>query len=105
VLFLLTIVLSVLLQYTDSDCPFGIFKLFLWTLYFDTATYKYRYCPNQIFILRANANNLTQETRNWMVLQPNHSFSRSLLHHELFQSIHMPQNSPLTAAETIIGPV
>jgi hypothetical protein len=23
-------VLSVLLRYTDSDCPFGIFKLFLW---------------------------------------------------------------------------
>ena len=29
VLLLLAIVLSVLLQYTDSDCPFGIFKLFL----------------------------------------------------------------------------
>jgi len=29
VLFLLTIVLSVLLQYRDSDYPFGIFKLFL----------------------------------------------------------------------------
>jgi hypothetical protein len=29
VLFLLAIVLSVLLQYTDSDYPFGIFKLFL----------------------------------------------------------------------------
>jgi len=29
VLFLLAIVLSVLLQHTDSDCPFGIFKLFL----------------------------------------------------------------------------
>jgi hypothetical protein len=28
VLFLLAIVLSVL-RYTDSDCPFGIFKLFL----------------------------------------------------------------------------
>jgi hypothetical protein len=28
VLFLLAIVLSVLLRYTDSDCPFGIFKLF-----------------------------------------------------------------------------
>ena len=25
--FLLAIVLSVLLRYTDSDCPFGIFKL------------------------------------------------------------------------------
>jgi hypothetical protein len=29
VLFLLAIVLSVLLPYTDSDCPFGFFKLFL----------------------------------------------------------------------------
>ena len=29
VLFLLPIVLSVLLRFTDSDCPFGIFKLFL----------------------------------------------------------------------------
>jgi len=27
--FLLAILLSVLLLYTDSDCPFGIFKLFL----------------------------------------------------------------------------
>jgi len=30
-LFLLAIVLSVLLRYTDSDYPFGIFKLFLET--------------------------------------------------------------------------
>ena len=29
VLFLLAIVLSVFLRYTDSDCPFGIFKLYL----------------------------------------------------------------------------
>jgi hypothetical protein len=29
VLFLLAIVLCVLLRYTVSDCPFGIFKLFL----------------------------------------------------------------------------
>ena len=29
VLFLLAIVMSVLLRYTDSDYPFGIFKLFL----------------------------------------------------------------------------
>ena len=29
VLFLLAIALSVLLRYTDSDCPFGIFKLYL----------------------------------------------------------------------------
>jgi hypothetical protein len=26
---ILTIVLSVLLRFTDSDCPYGIFKLFL----------------------------------------------------------------------------
>jgi hypothetical protein len=32
VLFLLSIVLSVLLRYTDSDCSFGIFKLFLLTI-------------------------------------------------------------------------
>ena len=32
VLFLLAIVLSVLLQYTDSDSPFGIFKLFFLSL-------------------------------------------------------------------------
>jgi hypothetical protein len=31
-LFLLATVLSVLLRYTDSDCPFGIFQLFLWLL-------------------------------------------------------------------------
>jgi hypothetical protein len=30
VLFLLAIVLSVLLRFTDSDYPFGIFKLFLY---------------------------------------------------------------------------
>ena len=29
VIFFLAIVLSVLLPYTDSDCPFGIFELFL----------------------------------------------------------------------------
>jgi hypothetical protein len=29
VLLPLVIVLSVLLRYTDSDCPFGIFKLYL----------------------------------------------------------------------------
>ena len=32
VLFLLDIVLSVLLRYTDSDYPFGIFKLFQLTI-------------------------------------------------------------------------
>jgi hypothetical protein len=32
VLFLLIIVVSVLLRYTDSDYPFGIFKLFLWCI-------------------------------------------------------------------------
>jgi hypothetical protein len=35
VLFLLAIVLSVLLQFTDSDYPFGIFKLFF-TIHFYT---------------------------------------------------------------------
>ena len=32
-LFLLGIVLSVLLRYTDSDCPFGIFKLLIYYIY------------------------------------------------------------------------
>ena len=32
VLFNLAIVLSVLLRFTDSDYPFGIFKLFLWNI-------------------------------------------------------------------------
>jgi hypothetical protein len=35
--FLLTIALSVLQPWTDSDYPFGIFKLFLWLL---TTTFK-----------------------------------------------------------------
>jgi hypothetical protein len=34
VLFLLAIVLSVLLRYTDSDYPYGIFKLFLLFTFF-----------------------------------------------------------------------
>ena len=34
VLFLLAIVLSVPLRYTDYDCPFGIFKLFLFLCMF-----------------------------------------------------------------------
>jgi hypothetical protein len=33
VLFLLNILLSILLRYMNSDCPFGIFKLFLHALY------------------------------------------------------------------------
>jgi hypothetical protein len=35
VLFLLAIVLSVLLRYTDSDYPFGIFKLYLISHFID----------------------------------------------------------------------
>jgi hypothetical protein len=34
-LFLLAIVLSVLLRYTDSDYPFGIFKLYLISHFID----------------------------------------------------------------------
>jgi len=30
VLFLLAIVLSILLRFTDSDCPIAIFKLFIY---------------------------------------------------------------------------
>jgi hypothetical protein len=36
VLLLLAIVLSVLLRYTDSDYPFGIFKLVLYYLAFQS---------------------------------------------------------------------
>ena len=35
--FLLTIVFSVLLRFTDSDYPFGIFKLFLKTFHYFTS--------------------------------------------------------------------
>jgi len=35
------IVLSVLLRYSDSDYPFGIFKLFLRKMILNTAVYKY----------------------------------------------------------------
>jgi hypothetical protein len=35
VVFLLVIVLSVLLRFTDSDYPFGIFKLFLHYIFID----------------------------------------------------------------------
>jgi hypothetical protein len=48
VLFLLAIVLSVLFlyMYTDSDCPFGIFKLFLNDLY-----HQNQYLIDNIFIM------------------------------------------------------
>ena len=39
-LFLLAIVLSVLLRYTDSDCPFGIFKLFLCYFFVTSSHYQ-----------------------------------------------------------------
>ena len=39
--FLLTIVLSILLRFTDSDYPFGIFKLFL--LFFFSRQNKQRF--------------------------------------------------------------
>jgi hypothetical protein len=47
VIFLLTIVLSVLPRYTDSDYPFGIFKLFSGILLFLSLTRAYifaRFC-------------------------------------------------------------
>ena len=48
--FLLPIVLSVLLRYTDSDCPFGIFKLFLLKLEFNfflnPIVQSHSYCPD-----------------------------------------------------------
>ena len=50
VLFLLAIVLSVLLRYTDSDCPFGIFKLFFLCLCLGRDKFAYRYMPSLNFI-------------------------------------------------------
>jgi len=39
-------VLSVLLRYTDSDCPFGIFKLF----FHDSLQYVSFYCLNDCLL-------------------------------------------------------
>jgi len=41
VLFLLTIMLSVLLRYIDSDYPYGIFKLYLSNIWRKCGTYHY----------------------------------------------------------------
>jgi hypothetical protein len=55
VLFLLAIVLSVLLRYTDSEYPFDIFKLFLPHVYIDCVMIniyqeeKWKYCPNMCY--------------------------------------------------------
>jgi hypothetical protein len=38
--YLLTIVLFVLLWFTDSDYPFGIFKLFLWIVHFQETCFQ-----------------------------------------------------------------
>jgi hypothetical protein len=40
-------VLSVLLRYTDSDCPFGIFKLFLGTVNFK---HNFRACRGRMVV-------------------------------------------------------
>jgi hypothetical protein len=44
---LLAIVLSVRFRYTDSDCPFGIFKLFWMTGHMPDMTWK---CNNSDFV-------------------------------------------------------
>ena len=51
VLFLLAIVFSVLLRYTDSDCPFGIFKLFLSTFVCSDEMFKQR----NFFLIRRHS--------------------------------------------------
>ena len=51
VLFLLVIVLSVLLQYTDYNCPFGIFKLF-----FFLTMWKDQFKQSHGYRRRANTN-------------------------------------------------
>jgi len=53
--FLLAIVLSVLLRYTDSEYPFSIFKLFLPHVYIDCVMIniyqaeKWKYCQNMYY--------------------------------------------------------
>ena len=71
VLFLLAFVLSVILQFRDSDYPFGIFKLFL---YFDDVCFVIDQQNSWIFIVLANWNNsqwedmlLHSETLSWIL--------------------------------------
>jgi hypothetical protein len=59
--FLLAIVLSVLLRYTDSDYPFGIFKLFIQInvqlrLYFKACTTNRALQINDLFSNRSSIN-------------------------------------------------
>ena len=51
VLFLLTIVLSVLLRFTDSDYPFGIFKLLLKLFFKESNIYRYFLCQEYNHII------------------------------------------------------
>ena len=48
---LLSIVLSVLLRYTDSDYPFGIFKLFLYCYGSLIVPILKSYCPRSYYVM------------------------------------------------------
>jgi len=64
VLFLLVIVLSVLLRYTDSDCPFGIFKLLKIKIYYqnETKTLTLLKCPPGLLCLLLDDSVLYEKT-------------------------------------------
>ena len=75
VFFLLVIVLSVLLRYTDSDYPFGIFKIFLeqsnctdWInfCYITVTDKRYRY-PDSCRVMVRNGNSISADIREHTV--------------------------------------
>ena len=51
VFFLVAIVLSVLLQFTDSDYPFGIFKLLLEPLLYSSTFHFVNYVKTELYLM------------------------------------------------------
>jgi len=76
VLFLLAIVLSVLLRYTDFDCPFGIFKFFLTDTMFFVKCYR--------FTIQINFNYMYISPNNLNFLFTGTLFNSSTLKDDLF---------------------
>ena len=66
--FLLAIVLSALLRYTDSDCPFGIFKLFFMPLQYISYIVEKPEAPGQ---------------NHWPVESNRHTLSHNIVHRAL----------------------
>ena len=75
---ILAIVLSVLLRYTDSDYPFGIFKLFLQKTEGEIKNGQYRYIGN------------IEHTRHWTKSN---------------ETIYMPVNVSCSLFETLVKPI